>query len=136
MSSGNNCTLSVLCTFGRDFLFALAVFAMLVLAITQGRLLFDPMSLLSDATVRTTPQISQSTAAQLAANEVPSAFHPFVGPPNLVTSDLSGPTIAIVLAALLFSAIVAFNLVFVRHLRRVYASSRRSAWREDKISPL
>jgi hypothetical protein len=28
-----------------------------------------------------------------------------------------------------FSAMVAFNLAFLRHLRRVYASPRQGAWR-------
>jgi len=34
-----------------------------------------------------------------------------------------------VLLSLAFAAIVAFNLAFLRHLRRVYASPRRSVWR-------
>lgn len=33
--------------------------------------------------------------------------------------------------AVVFSMIVAFNLAFYRHLRRVYASPRRGAWRRS-----
>jgi site-specific recombinase len=36
---------------------------------------------------------------------------------------------AFVLLAGIFSALVAFNLAFFRHLRREYASPRRGAWR-------
>ena len=36
---------------------------------------------------------------------------------------------ALVLLSLAFAAIVACNLAFWRHLRRVYASPRRSVWR-------
>lgn len=36
---------------------------------------------------------------------------------------------ALALLSLAFAAIVASNLAFLRHLRRVYASPRRSVWR-------
>jgi hypothetical protein len=36
---------------------------------------------------------------------------------------------ALVLLSLAFAVIVASNLAFVRHLRRAYASPRRSVWR-------
>lgn len=42
---------------------------------------------------------------------------------------LPTPAIAMTLLALVFSAIVAFNLAVLRHLRRVHASSRRGVWR-------
>jgi hypothetical protein len=38
---------------------------------------------------------------------------------------------AFALLAGIFSALVAFNLAFLRHLRREYASPRRGAWRRD-----
>ncbi len=41
---------------------------------------------------------------------------------------------AYVLLAGIFSALVAFNLAFFRHLRREYASPRRGAWRRGSGS--
>lgn len=40
-------------------------------------------------------------------------------------------TRAMVLLSLTFAALTALNLAFWRHLRRVYASPRRSVWRRD-----
>ncbi len=40
-----------------------------------------------------------------------------------------GTLTALALLAVVFSSLVAFNLAFYRHLRRVYASPRRGAWR-------
>lgn len=43
----------------------------------------------------------------------------------------TGPQTALVLLAGVFMAATAFNLWFFRHLRRVYASPRRGAWRRS-----
>ena len=45
-------------------------------------------------------------------------------------TPLDGNADAVILAGV-FSMIVAFNLAFYRHLRRVYASPRRGAWRRS-----
>ena len=41
----------------------------------------------------------------------------------------AGPEYGLLLLSLAVAAITAFNLAFLRHLRRVYASPRRSGWR-------
>lgn len=43
----------------------------------------------------------------------------------------TGPASAYALLALVFSAVVAFNLAFLRHLVRVYTSPSRGAWRRE-----
>jgi hypothetical protein len=38
---------------------------------------------------------------------------------------------SLIILGLVFSSMVAFNLAFLRHLRRVYASPRQGAWRRS-----
>lgn len=65
-----------------------------------------------------------------------------IGPlPAPARAEVHGPLFrgtdwrtAFYLLAAVFSAVVAFNLAFVRHLARVYASPRRGAWRGGEVS--
>jgi len=50
---------------------------------------------------------------------------------NLIAAMVLENGLIMFLASLLFSSIITFTLAFLRHLRRVHASARRGAWREN-----
>lgn len=104
--------------FSCAFLIFVLVFSVLVLDRTYG---FDlPVLTLARAAdvTATVPQVRA-----WGAIDVEIAHHVVKSQPWLPT-----PAIAMTLFAAVFSAIVAFNLAFLRHLRRVHASSRRGVW--------
>ena len=97
---------------GRDFVCALLAFCFLFAAITMDREIANPML--------------------LATHMVALIGWPSLdGLPAVTQQEFPARTAASLAAAVLFSVIVAFNLAFLRHLRRVHASSRRGAWRES-----
>jgi hypothetical protein len=107
----------------RDFLAGLVLFGA-ILAVTT----FSPLS--NDA--------SQSTffpGAALAgqftmptdANALVAVDYKYTPSTRIVRTPEQ--TKGLLIVGLVFSAMVAFNLAFLRHLRRVYASPRQGAWR-------
>jgi len=102
-----------------DFVVALALFWVAVFAVSGSDIRAHAISLpaiaealLPDAAApgRTAPSVTRQVVHSTAKVEV-------------------GRGQALVLLSLAFAAIVACNLAFWRHLRRVYASPRRSVWR-------
>ncbi|MGI9425763.1 MAG: hypothetical protein ACR2PA_21425 [Hyphomicrobiaceae bacterium] len=119
---------------GRDFLLALAVFTVLFAAMTVGHDIADPVAFLALAIagfVSEFPTIV--TGMPSLTGQLPQFGDVLNSLPSLTSTGLSrlaAPTAA----AILFATITSFSLVFVRHLRRVHASSRRGAWRENSTS--
>jgi hypothetical protein len=71
-------------------------------------------------------EATQSEAATTArVTTVRAQRHPLVHS----TAKAEGHRVQSLLLSLAFAAILACNLAFLRHLRRVYASPRRSVWR-------
>jgi hypothetical protein len=108
----------------RDFFTGLALFGMIVVASTCLSL--------SD----TSNQMSFSGAALAGQYTMPSDvqtlvvsdFKPSFTPSTRIARSTE-QTQGLLILGLVFSAMVAFNLAFLRHLRRVYASPRQGAWR-------
>lgn len=103
----------------KDFLIGLGAFALVVLASADGS--GGPWSML----------VEVANAGELARSEV-------VGALDMIDEEfaLSEPVYrgtdrgtAILILALVFSSMVAFNLWFFRHLRRIYAPVRRGRGR-------
>jgi hypothetical protein len=109
----------------RDFLTGLVLFG-LMLAVTT----FSPWSNDTGSTFYSgaalAGQFTMPTDAQaiLVANTVTPSFSPST---RIVRTPEQ--TQGLLILGLVFSAMVAFNLAFLRHLRRVYASPRQGAWR-------
>jgi len=108
---------------GRDFLVAFIAFSALFTAMTINQGIAGPAAIIAGAGLLEAGQGIQALESRQLG------FYPFIGAREIAGAGLSGPTLAALLAALLFSSIVAFKLAFFRHLRRVHASSRRGAWR-------
>jgi hypothetical protein len=105
-----------------DFLLALALFWAVALGVSNSdhRAHAVPLPAISqDARSPDTPALSR-TSAHLA-HPGPTASAPRWGETSREQ--------ALALLSLAFAAIAALNLAFWRHLRRVYASPRRSVWR-------
>jgi hypothetical protein len=104
----------------RDFFISLGVFA-LVVVVTSADGSGSPWSVLAEP----------ANIAQMMSSDVDGAWSRIDLVPDHSQSVYRGTNrgTAMLILALVFSSIVAFNLWFFRHLRRVYASSRRSEWR-------
>lgn len=108
----------------RDFVCALVVFSALFVVMSPARHDAAPiipvLSMFSGATATASDYRPAAGAARPSAHDsVRNGPLPSVNMPLIST-----------MLALVFSSIMAFNLALLRHLRRVNASSRRSAWKE------
>jgi hypothetical protein len=108
----------------RDFLTGLVLFAM-ILGVTT----FAPLSNEANSTFSGAALAGQFTMPTDAQALVSVDFKT----PNFTSSTrvarTTEQTQGLLILGLVFSAMVAFNLAFLRHLRRVYASPRQGAWR-------
>jgi hypothetical protein len=104
-----------------DFFAALVLFWAVALTFGGSHNEAHAISLptLAREAIATDGTLIQSTAIRA---DRPSQFAP---------KAQTSPEQARVLLSIAFAAIVAINLGFWRHLRRVYASPRRSVWRRD-----
>ena len=105
-----------------DFALALALFWAVALAWGGTHGAAHAVS----APALTKEQISAGTAAavQPAAARAESGFAAIPANDPSATRHL-----ALLLLSVTVAGIIAFNLAFLRHLRRVYASPRRGVWR-------
>ncbi len=104
-----------------DFVLALALFWAVALAVNGSDIRAHAVSLPTIAKEAILDTGALSLAGMQAA-ESRHAVHSF-------SKSEAGREQALMLLSLAFAAIVACNLAFWRHLRRVYASPRRSVWR-------
>ena len=109
----------------RDFVCALVVFSALFVVMSPSRHAGMPiipvLSMFSGATATAADYAPQPRGRRPTVHDsVMARPLPAVNMPLIST-----------MLALVFSAIMAFNLALLRHLRRVNASSRRGAWKED-----
>ncbi len=112
---------------GRDFVCAFIVFAVLVSAVSGGQETTNPLTLVFAVLTQCG---LDPIAGALGAGHVGNLAGVQIDQARSAGEALAvGRAIAASGAALLFSVIVAFQLAFFRHLRRVHASSRRGAWR-------
>jgi hypothetical protein len=102
-----------------DFALAFILFWAVALSFGTGHSRAYAVSLPVLAKQAIVPDSAVSGPASLRADRPAQAIH------KVETS----PEHARVLLSLAFAVIVAINLGFWRHLRRVYASPRRSVWR-------
>jgi hypothetical protein len=113
----------------RDFLVAFMLFGVLVSAFTFDRDIANPLVLVMSWFT----EFGAETRLQvIGLDPLGSGHFAF----DSLTAEIAGRSslaseraLGVVLAAILFSSIIAFKLAFFRHLRRVHASSRRGAWR-------
>ena len=114
---------------GRDFLCAFFVFALLFAAMTADREIAGPFYLMYLALSQLGPDVAHHGSAIGSVGGVDWSLSALTTANSGVTDGSSAAAFATTAVAVLFSVIVAFNLAFFRHLRRVHASSRRGAWR-------
>jgi hypothetical protein len=104
-----------------DFVAALALFWVAMFAVSGSDIRAHAISL---------PAIAEALLLDAAA---PGRTGVAASAPRQVVHSTAkaevGSEQALVLLSLAFAAIAASNLAFWRHLRRVYASPRRSVWR-------
>ena len=114
---------------GRDFVCSLVGFLLLFAVLTPENNHLHSLS--TWTAVAATPVIEMPFAALMAAPFESGGHHfsEFVRAIQIEQQAGSTSQFTMLLAAIVFSAMVAFNLAFFRHLRRVHASSRRGAWR-------
>jgi hypothetical protein len=105
----------------RDFLIGLMLFCGIVGVTTCASL--SNTSFFSGAA-----EAGQYTMPSDAMTLVASDFKPNFTPLTRIARSTE-QTQGLLILGLVFSAMVAFNLAFLRHLRRVYASPRQGAWR-------
>jgi hypothetical protein len=106
----------------RDFALAFAIFWTVAFAVSVShtRAYAVPLPVLGkELVVRDSAQPSMTTFRASESDR----------PNRAVAKIQSSPEQALLLLSLAFAAIAAFNLGFWRHLRRAYASPRRSVWR-------
>jgi hypothetical protein len=105
-----------------DLALALALFWAVAVAVSGGHTRAHAVPL---------PQIGGEVLHSYAGASSPAVAH--LDDSRHVASSLrraeSGRGQALAFLSLAFAVIVASNLAFLRHLRRVYASPRRSVWR-------
>jgi hypothetical protein len=77
------------------------------------------------------PRIGTETILNRAANPAPARWQAAIATEAGRKSEAERQH-ALVLLSVAFAAIMALNLGFLRHLRRVYASPRRSVWRRGR----
>lgn len=105
-----------------DFAAALALFWIIALAIggATGQAFAVPLPAPSSAmTLDDTTATESISLYSATSNEAARSFQ----------RGSAGGSHALLLLSIAFAAIFAFNLAFLRHLRRVYASPRRGVWR-------
>jgi len=116
LGSGKRCTLRRL---GADFALAFILFWAVALSLSAGHTRAYAVFLPALATEAILPDSAASSPASFRTDQPNQAIH----------KAQTRPDQARLLLSVAFAAIVAFNLGFWRHLRRVYASPRRSVWR-------
>ena len=129
-STTQRAALSLFRSTGRDFVCAFVVFLLLFALLAPESSTIKSLSAFSVAA--SSPGIEFPFAALPTAPFESSGyrFSDFVKAIQLEpASAVHASQFTMILAAALFAAMVAFNLAFFRHLRRVHASSRRGAWR-------
>ena len=104
-----------------DFAVALALFWLAVFAVS-GDMRAHAVSLPTLASEAILPEAATPSRIQAHAAESRRLVHG-------TAKAEAGREQALLLLSLAFAAIIACNLAFWRHLRRVYASPRRSVWR-------
>jgi hypothetical protein len=105
-----------------DFAAALALFWLAVFAVSGSDMRAHAVSLPTIATESIPPGAATPSRIGTYAVESPRFLH-------RTAKAEAGREQALLLLSLAFAAIIACNLAFWRHLRRVYASPRRSVWR-------
>jgi hypothetical protein len=106
-----------------DFAVALALFWVVVLTCGVGS---------DQAYAVPLPALAPSASLVAAPTAEPASLYAAVSGDAARSFRPSGPAggaHAVALLSITFAAIAAFNLAFLRHLRRVYASPRRGVWR-------
>ena len=114
---------------GRDFVCSFIAF--LVLFALMAPESSNLQSLWAFTAVASAPSIDFPFAALPTAPFESGGYHfsDFVQTIQIEQAATGPSQLTMIVAAIVFSAMVAFNLAFFRHLRRVHASSRRGAWR-------
>jgi hypothetical protein len=105
-----------------DFTLALVLFWAIALLFDAGQSRAYAVSLPALAKEAIQPSPSLSRPATLRAEQPLQAA-------QIVHRPQTSPELSRFLLSLAFAALVAINLGFWRHLRRVYASPRRRVWR-------
>lgn len=116
LDSGKRGSLRRLAT---DFALAFILFWAVALSLSAGHTRAYAVSLPELAKEALEPAASVTTPASFRADQPSQAVH----------KALTRPEQARLLLSVAIAAIIAINLGFWRHLRRVYASPRRSVWR-------
>ncbi len=116
LGSGKRCTLRRL---GADFALAFILFWAVALSLSAGHTRAYAVFLPALDTEAILPDSAVSSPASFRTDQ----------PNQVIHKAQTRPDQARLLLSVAFAAIVAFNLGFWRHLRRVYASPRRSVWR-------
>jgi hypothetical protein len=104
---------------GADFALAFILFWAVALSLSAGHTPAHAVYLPALAKEAILPDSSVSKPASFRTDQPSQAAH----------KAQTSPEQARLLLSVAFAAIIAFNLGFWRHLRRVYASPRRSVWR-------
>lgn len=121
----------------RDSLIALAVFGLLVAIVGWNNTPISPVPR-SDV-LATGTNASQFVHGEPYMPEATAAINAVLSLPQVDTRALLQPTdrsVTVAILASVFAAIIAFNLWFLRHLGRVYASSRPGDGRRGRIEGL
>jgi len=105
-----------------DFALALAFFWAVAFAVSGSDIRAHAISLPAIGKEAILPDTAALSRVGIKAAEPRHALHG-------IRKAQAGQEHALTLLSLAFAAIVACNLAFWRHLRRVYASPRRSTWR-------
>jgi hypothetical protein len=105
-----------------DFAAALALFWLAVFAISGSDIRAHAITLPARASEAILPEAATPSRIRADAAESRRLVHG-------TAKAEAGREQALLLLSLAFAAILACNLAFWRHLRRVYASPRRSVWR-------
>jgi hypothetical protein len=110
----------------RDFLTGLVIFGA-ILSVTT----FSPLSNDANATFSGAALAGQFTMPADAQGLISANYKPNFTPSTRIVRTTE-QTHGLLIVGLVFSAMVALNLAFLRHLRRVYASPRQGAWRRGE----
>jgi hypothetical protein len=105
----------------RDFVVGMALFGLIVAATSSFAKDSSHPTLFSGAALANHYVIPMDGTLLVHANYTPSTR----------VSRAPGQSQSLIILGLVFSSMVAFNLAFLRHLRRVYASPRQGAWRRS-----
>ena len=103
-----------------DFALALALFWVVAIAVSHSRAHAVPLPVIGKEAILLDVTVSSPVNLRATASPPAAAVN---------HKAQAGQQHALALLSIAFAAIFACNLAFWRHLRRVYASPRRSAWR-------